>query len=130
MTTTTIAQILLNDGTLVDAIDIDTAGSQITITYLELILTVTASTNFSVGTSITGDSDNGNDGVGEVIAKDGNDLTVRLISGTFVSGNGVDNVSPYSADDTTITAVAQNVKVHRTSFNINEIIGTYYNTGE
>jgi len=39
-------------------------------------------------------------------------------------------VSPYSAYDTTITSLAQNVKFYSTSFNINEIIGTYYNTGE
>jgi len=130
MTTTVIAQIALSDGTVVDAIDIDTTGSQMTITYLEYIIKVASSTGFSGGGPITGDGDNGNDGVGEIIVRDGKDLTVRMISGSFVAGNGVDNANPYVSDQTTITSVTKNVKVHRLTFNIDKTIGNYYYTGE
>ena len=73
-----------------------------------VILTVASGTNFTVGGDITGDSDNGNDGVGVVRHKEGNNLLVEVVSGTFVVANGVDNANPYSSDDTTISAVYEN----------------------
>jgi len=130
MTTTSIAQILLNDGTLIDAIDIDTEGSQLTTTYLELIVTVADDTSFTKEGYISGDSVDGNDGVAQIIEKDGSNLTLRLISGNFVEGNGVDNTQIYNASESTITSISKNVKVHRLTFNIDEVIGTFYETGE
>jgi len=73
-----------------------------------VILTVASGTNYTVGGDITGDSDNGNDGVGVVRHKEGNNLLVEVVSGTFVVANGVDNANPYNADDTTISAVYEN----------------------
>jgi len=73
-----------------------------------VILTLASSTGFTVGGDVTGDSDNGNDGVGVVRHIDGNNLLVEVISGTFVASNGVDDAEPYNADATTISAVYEN----------------------
>ena len=71
----------------------------------DVILTLASSTGFTAGTAITGDSDNGNTGVGVVRYVEGNNVLVDVTSGTFVAGNGVDDANPYSADATTISAV-------------------------
>jgi len=71
-------------------------------------LTLASSTGFTVGGDITGDSDNGNDGVGIITAISGNIVTTSITTGDFVVDNGVDNVNPYVSDETTITTIVEN----------------------
>lgn len=73
-----------------------------------VILTLADATGFTAGTDITGDGDNGNDGVGVVRHVENNNVLVEVVSGTFVVANGVDDANPYNADATTISAVYEN----------------------
>lgn len=73
-----------------------------------VILTLADATGFTAGTDITGDGDNGNDGVGVVRHVENNNVLVEVVSGTFVVSNGVDDANPYNADATTISAVYEN----------------------
>jgi hypothetical protein len=76
------------------------------------VLTLTDGSGFSVGADITGDGDNGNDGVGTVVAKNGSDIClVETTSGSWVATNGVDDASPYAADATTIASVDEVVTI-------------------
>lgn len=76
------------------------------------VLTLTDGSGFSVGSDITGDGDNDNDGVGTVVAKNGNDIClVETTSGSWVATNGVDDADPYAADATTIASVDEVVTI-------------------
>jgi len=81
-----------------------TSDSTVTITRVAE-LTLADASNFSVGDPITCDGDGGNDAVGEITAISGNEVTVSVTSGTFVVSNGVDNVTPYNSDETTISSI-------------------------
>jgi hypothetical protein len=72
------------------------------------ILTLADATSFVAGGAITGDSDNGNDGVGVVRHKEGNNILVETTSGSWVAGNGVDDAATYASDNTTISAAYDN----------------------
>jgi len=123
---TIIEKIIFNDGVYGEILDIDVSGSSLYIIYRQLILVLTDGSSFSVGTPITGDSDNGNDGVGVVREKiDVNTVVVDLTSGEFVATNGVDNVNPYVGDDTTIVSVSMVVKSKRRTISHEEQIGSY-----
>jgi len=78
--------------------------TELTITKVS-VLTLTSATNFAVGEAITGDGVGGNDGVGEILSKSGNVVTVEMTSGTFVATNGVDDVDPFVGAETTIASV-------------------------
>ena len=83
---------------------LDYDGLNAVFTIAERLDLVDASA-FSVAGDISGDSVGGNDGVGSIDSISGNTVYVNVTSGTFVSGNGVDNVASYSADETTISLV-------------------------
>lgn len=68
-------------------------------------LTLTDATNFVVSGDITGDGVASNDGVGTIQKKDGNEVWVIILSGTFVAGNDVDNEEPYDSSETGIVSV-------------------------
>jgi hypothetical protein len=68
------------------------------------VLTLADASLFSEGGAISGDGVAGNDGVGEIIRKIGNQLQVSITSGTFVNANAVDNVAVYAAPKTTISS--------------------------
>lgn len=118
---------VLLDGTYVELVDIDLTGSTANLLYTQLVLVLVDGSAFSVGSAISGDSDNGNDGVGVVREKiDDNTVVVELSSGTFVAGNGVDDTTVYAADATTIDSVTKNIKIKRITANSgDEIIGVY-----
>jgi len=80
----------------------------ITRTLNTVSLTLASSTGFTVGGYISGDSDNGNDGVGTITSISGNIVTATITSGTFVVDNGVDNTASYVADATTISTLVEN----------------------
>jgi len=76
-----------------------------------VILTLADASTFTVGGDITGDGAAivaGNDGVGVVRHKDGNNVLVEVVSGTFVATGGVDDAEPFSSSVTTISAVYEN----------------------
>lgn len=84
---------------------------------------------FPDGGNITGDGNNGNDGVGVVRHSEGNNLLVEVTSGTFVAGEGVDDANPYNAQVTTISAVYDNEALYKIIFS--NYTGTYATaTGE
>lgn len=112
---TIIDKVTLTDGTYMEIVDIETAGQQITFAYHQLEIVLADASAFSVGGAITGDGTAGNDGVGTIRQITDNTVVVELTSGTFVVGNGVDNANPYNASETTISSVANNFKVLRTS---------------
>jgi hypothetical protein len=68
-------------------------------------LVLADASSFTYGTEIAGDGDGGNDGEGIVVGVTSNDVTVYTLTGSWVSGNGVDNQIPYSSDDTTISSI-------------------------
>jgi len=122
-----IEKATLNDGTYAEIIDIDSSGSALYITYRQIILVLADGSGFSVGSDISGDSVGGNDGVGVVRQKiDVNTVVVEVVSGTFVSGNAVDDAAVYAAPVTTISSKTQSLKVKRTTVtNSDDQIGTY-----
>lgn len=67
-------------------------------------ITVADASAFSVGDPIT---TNGTGlGIGKVLHKAGNVLSVQVTSGYFTAGDNVDDASPYSASETTIAVAA------------------------
>ncbi len=68
-------------------------------------LVLADASGFVLGGPITGDGDGGNDGVGVVVGINSNDVTVQTASGSWVSGNGVDNADPFVGDATTISSI-------------------------
>jgi len=121
-----IEKMTFEDGVYGDIIDIDISGESLYVVYRQLILVLADGSDFSVGTPISGDSDNGNDGVGVVRQKiDVDTVVVDLTSGTFVASNGVDDVAVYVGDNTTITSVTQSIKALRKNISADEQLGTY-----
>ena len=70
------------------------------------VLTVADGSAFSIGDAIT--SDNSEAGAGTVAYVEGNNLLISVTAGAFEVGDGVDNATPFSAAETTISAVYTN----------------------
>jgi hypothetical protein len=75
------------------------ANAQILVTDL-----ADASTKFTVG----GDISTSDKKAGKVIYIEGSKLLVKNVSGVFAAGDAVDNANPFSAAETTVTAVFSN----------------------
>jgi len=75
---------------------------------LEWTITLNDASAFPVGSPITGDGVNGNNGVGIVLARNGSILTVDAQSGIFVDAEQVDNQNPYAAPSADIVTAVYN----------------------
>lgn len=66
-------------------------------------ITLADATNFTAGENIASTADAA---VGVVLYKSGNDVYVSITSGTFAVSDDVDDVTPFVASETTISAIA------------------------
>jgi len=85
-----------------------------------VILTLADATNFSVG---DGCSTTGDAATGTVRHKEGNNLLVEVVSGTFVVGADIDNVITFGSSETTISAIYENEALFKIIFS--NYTGTY-----
>lgn len=91
------------------------------VTYTNsVVLTLADATNFTVGgsCSITADA-----AVGTVMHKEGNNILVKVTSGTFVASADIDNTASFVAAETTISAVYTNEAMFNIIFS--NYSGTY-----
>ena len=124
---TTLDKIILDDGTYGEIVDIDIDGSSAYFTMHQYVITVADGTGFTLGGYISADGENDNDGVG-IIRQMLSDIefVVDVQSGTFVDGGYVDHNLVYSADTkTTIESIAQNLIIHRYTYDNDAVFGTY-----